>query len=64
MTSENLIKELERYRSELTAIMGRFIRSSNSYSIHRDDDPRFRTFVIEIIDLLNDSIGENNIHLS
>lgn len=59
MTSENLIKELGRYRIELVAIMGRFIRSSNSCSIHREDDPRFRTFVIEIIDLLNDSIGKN-----
>ena len=59
MTSDHIIKELERYRNELTAIMGRFIRSPGNYSIHREDDPRFRTFVIEIIDLLNDSMGEN-----
>ncbi len=59
MTSENLIKELERYRNELTAIMGRFSRTSDGYHIHNEDDPRFRTFVIEIIDLLNDSIGKN-----
>jgi len=59
MTSENLIQELERYRGELTKIMGRFNRSSKSYHIHAADDPRFRTFVIEIIDILNDSIGAN-----
>lgn len=59
MTAENLIKALERYRNELTAIMNRFIRSSNRYSIHNQDDPRFKTFVIEMIDLLNDSIGKN-----
>ena len=59
MISENLIKELERYRNELTKIMDRFTRSSNAYHIHREDEPRFRTFVIEIIDLLNDSIGKN-----
>jgi hypothetical protein len=59
MTSEQLIQELERYRSELTGIMGRFVSRRNSYDIQREDDPRYRTFVIEIIDLLNDSIGKN-----
>jgi hypothetical protein len=59
MTTENVIKELEQYRAELTSIMERFTRSSSGVHIHREDDPRFRTFVIEIIDLLNDSIGKN-----
>jgi len=59
MTSDNLIKELERYRSELTQIMEHFNRTSGGYHIRREDDPRFRSFVIEIIDLLNDSIGKN-----
>jgi hypothetical protein len=59
MTSDNLIKELERYRNSLTKIMDRFTRSSNAYHINGEDEPRFRTFVIEIIDLLNDSIGKN-----
>lgn len=59
MTSENLIKELELYRTELTTIMGRFTRFSSGIHIKSEDDPRFRTHVIEIIDLLNDSIGKN-----
>ena len=59
MTSDNLIKELERYRNELTQIMENFNRTSGGYYIRREDDPRFRSFVIEIIDLLNDSIGKN-----
>lgn len=59
MTTENIIKELEKYRVELASIMERFTRSSNGIHIRREDDPRFRTFVIEIIDLLNDSIGKN-----
>lgn len=59
MTANNLIAELERYRDDLSAIMGRFSRSSDGYHIHEEDDPRFRTFVIELIDLLNDSIGKN-----
>ncbi len=59
MTAENLIKELERYRTELTNIMKRFTRTRDSLSMNRDDDPRLRSFVIELVDLLNDSIGEN-----
>lgn len=39
--------------------MGRFVRRPNSYRINREDDPIYRTFIIEIIDLLNDSMGNN-----
>jgi hypothetical protein len=59
MKTENIIKELERYRVELTNIMERFTRSSNGVYIRHEDDPHFRTLVIEITDLINDSIGEN-----
>ena len=59
MTTEQIIQELERYRSEFTGIMGRFVHRRNSLDIKTEDDPRYRTFVIEIIDLLNDSIGKN-----
>jgi hypothetical protein len=55
MTPEQIIEELERYRSELTGIMSRYV----DYHIQRDDDPKFRTFVLEIHDLLNDSFGKN-----
>jgi hypothetical protein len=59
MTSEQIIQELERYRAELNGIKSRFVQSRNSISIKREDDPKYRTFIIEIIDLLNDSIGKN-----
>lgn len=59
MTSDQIIQELERYRYELSEIMGRFIRFTKSYDISPDDDPRLRTYITEIIDLLNDSLGDN-----
>jgi len=59
MTSEQIIQELERYRAELTGIMGRFTRTYNSMDINEEDEPRYQTFVLEIIDFLNDSIGKN-----
>lgn len=59
MTPENLINELEKYCFNLKEIMGRFVPGHNSHRIRSEDDPHFRTFVIEIIDLLNDSIGKN-----
>ena len=59
MTSDEIIQELERYRSELTEIMERWDHSSRHFGIKNEDDPRYRTFIIEIIDLLNDTIGKN-----
>lgn len=59
MTSEQIIQELERYRDELTQIMGRFTRTYNSMDIKYEDEPRYQTIVLEIIDFLNDSIGKN-----
>ena len=59
MTPEQIIQELERYRYELSEIMGRFIRFTKSYDIMPEDDPRLRTYVTEIIDFLNDSLGDN-----
>lgn len=63
MTSNEIIQELERYRAELTQIMARFERRPRSLNINRHDDPRYRSYVIEIIDLLNDTLGENKYSL-
>jgi len=60
MNSENLIKELERYHLELNQIMGRFNKSSSGLHIRREDYQQYCSFVIEIVDLLNDSLGENH----
>lgn len=59
MTSEQIIQELERYRFNFTEIMGTFVRGHSSYRIRREDDPVYRTLIIEIIDLLTDAMGDN-----
>lgn len=59
MTPEQTIQELERYRDELIGIKDRFVHGRNSISIKREDDPRYRTIVIELVDLISDSIGKN-----
>lgn len=64
MTTENLIKELERYRTKLAEIKSRFTPPTSADIIHfhhinPNDEPKFKTIVIEIIDLLNDSLGQN-----
>jgi hypothetical protein len=63
MTPENLVESLAQYRIELTQIMSRFKHSGSGgfsgFHANSDDEPRIRTLVIEIIDLLNDSIGSN-----
>jgi hypothetical protein len=59
MTPEETIKALEDYRDDLTGIMERFVHRRNSYDIQREDDPRYRTIVIEVIDVINDIIGDN-----
>ncbi len=55
MTPDKFIQELERYHSEITAILGRF----NGSFINKEDTPRIRTLVVEIIDLLDDTLGQN-----
>jgi len=59
MTPDEIIQSLERYRFNLVEIMGRFVKGHNSYRIRREDDPSYRTFIIEIIDLLTDAMGDN-----
>ncbi len=59
MTPEETIKALEDYRNELSDIMSRFVHRDRSYDIRREDDPRYRTIVIEVIDVINDLIGKN-----
>ncbi|MEE4253828.1 MAG: hypothetical protein V2I50_07270, partial [Desulfuromusa sp.] len=60
MSPEQIIQRLKNYRSELTGIMKRYVRKSNSYNINSNDDPKYRTIVIEITDLLDDLLGKNH----
>jgi diguanylate cyclase (GGDEF)-like protein len=52
--------ELKRYETELAAILSRFTRTRGSIHIGEGDDPLFRQYVGELIDLFNDALGQNN----
>src|SRR3984893_3219439 len=56
MDDGQLIGELERYERELAAILGRF---SREFHIAPGDDPKFRQYVRELVDLFNDALGRN-----
>jgi predicted nucleotide-binding protein len=57
MDDQQIIGELQRYGTELAAILSRF---SKDYHIARDDDPKFRQYVRELIDLFNGALGQNS----
>jgi len=60
MNAEQIIDEIRRYESELAGILSRFTRDNNGIHIGRGDDPIFRQYVRELIDLFNDILGRNN----
>jgi predicted nucleotide-binding protein len=59
VNTEQVINEFKRYEQELAGILSRFIRR-NSISIGHGDDPLFRQYVRELIDLFNDVLGPNS----
>jgi predicted nucleotide-binding protein len=61
MDGQQVIGELQRYERELAAILNRF-RSSSSSGLHMasGDDPKFRQYVRELVDLFNDALGRNS----
>jgi len=60
MENEKLIEEIQRYETEFEGILKRFTRNRAGIYIDRNDDPLFRQYVREIIDLLNDALGQNS----
>lgn len=60
MDASTIIAELKRYESELAGILGRFSRTRDVIHIGRGDDPRFRQYVRELVDLFNDVLGRNS----
>lgn len=60
MNIEQVINEFKRYEQELADILSRFIRSRDSISIGHGDDPIFRQYVRELIDLFDDILGPNS----
>jgi predicted nucleotide-binding protein len=59
LTPDIVIAELERYETELSRILGGFKRTSDGIYIGPGDDPLYRQYVRELVDLYNDALGPN-----
>jgi predicted nucleotide-binding protein len=60
MNPEQVVDEIKRYETGLAGILSRFKRTPNSVYIKDLDDPLFRQYVRELIDLFNDALGPNS----
>ena len=60
MDTDQVIDEIKRYKSELEGILSRFRRSRDGIHIGQGDDPLFRQYVRELVDLFNDVLGQNS----
>lgn len=60
MDSEQIVAEIKRYETELVGILSRFTHSRDGIHIGRGDDPLFRQYVRELMDLFNDILGQNS----
>lgn len=60
MHADQIIADLKRYEIELSGILSRFTRSHDGIHIGRDDDPIFRQYVRELIDLFDDVPGQSS----
>lgn len=59
MTPEIVLAELERYEAEFARMLKSFKRTSSGIYIGDGDDPIYRQFAREIVDLYNDALGPN-----
>ena len=60
MDAEQIVAELRRYENELACILSRFTRNRDSINIDQGDDPLFRQYVRELVDLFNDVSAEES----
>ena len=60
MHPDQIVADLKKYESELAGILSRFTQSHDGIHIGRHDDPIFRQYVQELIDLFNDVLGQRN----
>lgn len=60
MTPDQVIAEVERYEAELARILGSFRRTSDGIHIGQGDDPLYRQYARELVDLYNDALGPNS----
>jgi predicted nucleotide-binding protein len=54
-----VIAEIERYEAELARILRGFKRTSSGIYIGEGDDPLYRQYARELVDLYNDALGQN-----
>jgi predicted nucleotide-binding protein len=59
LTPDQVIAEFERYESELSRIHASFRHTRDSIHIGEGNDPLYRQYVRELIDLYNDTLGSN-----
>lgn len=59
MTPDQVIAELERYEVELSRILAGFRKTSSGLWIGEGDDPLYRQYAREVVDLFNDALGQN-----
>jgi len=59
LTPDVVIAELERYEAELARILRGFKRTSSGIYIGEGDDPLYRQYARELVDLYNDALGQN-----
>lgn len=60
MNADQIIAEIKRYDTELAGILSRFTQSRDNIHIGGGDDPIFRQYVRELVDLFNDVLGQNS----
>ena len=59
MTPDQIIAEFNKYESELSRIYSNFSHTRDGINIGDGDDPLYRQYVRELIDLYNDALGSN-----
>jgi hypothetical protein len=58
--AQQFVFEIKDYEGKLASILSHFIENRDGIHIRRDDDPVFRQYVRELIDLFNDALGANS----
>jgi len=63
MEQETIIKTIQGYKADFENYLSRYKESDSGLHINREDDPTYRQQIIEIIDFLNDCLGNNSYSL-
>lgn len=63
MAPEEIIDALKKYFEELGHILGRFSHTRTGIHIEQQDNYRFRTIVMEVLDLLRDHVPGSRQHI-